>query len=272
MKQLNITHQKKRHSSRHLLCEWFKSPLGQSLLDSEQAYLEDVLPNIFGYHLLQLGELDSVDLLSTSRIGHRVKFDLSPQSLPEDRRLICDSHQLPLQSNSVDVIVLPHVLEYEVDPHNVLREIERVLIGEGHVIITAFNPWSLWGLRHLLLAWREVPPWSGHFYRSARVKDWLALLGFDIVKYDTLYHRPPMRSSRILRHLSFLEKLGKHLFPWMGGAFVIVAKKRLLPLTPMKMQWHMRRSLIASGVTEPSARVMEQYIKILNEQGKEQRD
>lgn len=243
-------------SIRERLCQWFASPLGQSLLEHENAALERVLPNLFGYHLVQLGETCEADLMASSRIGHRVKFALTPQSALTPNRLICASSHLPLDANSVDVVLLPHVLEYEEEPHDLLRESERILIAEGHVVILGFNPISLWGLRHLLLAWRERPPWSGHFYRAARVKDWLALLGFEIVKYESLYHRPPFRSGRLLHKLKFLDKLGKHLFPWMGGVYMIVAKKRVFPVTPVKMQWRIRRGLIASGVTEPSGRVM----------------
>lgn len=238
------------------LKRWFTGNTGQSLLLLEKEHINRILPNLFGYHIIQLGMLDKNGLCDASRISHKIMFDIAPQDEVQPERLICESSHLPFQSNSVDVVLLPHVLEFEADPHSTLREIERILIGEGHVIILGFNPLSLWGLWRVLLAWREEPPWCGHFFRSARLCDWLGLLGFDMVSNHTLYFRPPFRSRRMTNRLSFMEKLGKYLCPWFGGVFIIVAKKRLLPLTPVKAQWRVRRNLIASGVTEPSTRQM----------------
>ena len=243
------------------LKEWFKGVAGRSLLDVEKGLLQEELPNLFGYHILQLGTLGEESLLEASRISHRVLFDIVPQDSISPGRLVCSSSHLPIDANSVDVILLPHVLEFEEKPHEILREIERTLIGEGHLIILGFNPLSLWGIWHAILAWRDSPPWNGYYYRSARIRDWLGLLGFDVIKTRYLFFRPPVRSNWIMNRLGFLEKLGNYLWPWFGGAYLIIGKKRLMPLTPTKAEWRIRRSLIASGVAEPTTRAREMFMR-----------
>ncbi len=239
------------------LKEWFQGSPGQSLLEAEKNLLDEELPDLFGYHILQLGALDEGKLLDSSRISHKLLFDIVPQDAIATGDLACRSAYLPVDASSVDVVLLPHVLEFEDDPHEILREIDRVLIGEGHVIILGFNPLSLWGIWHILLAWRENPPWSGHFYRAARVKDWLGLLGFEVVQTKHLFFRPPTCSRWLMKQLNFLEKLGNYVWPWLGGSYLIIGKKRLLPLTPTKTEWRIRRRLIASGVTEPTTRAQQ---------------
>ena len=254
----------KKKAIRTRLKEWFKGVTGKSLLVTEKSLLEEELPDLFGYHILQLGALDEGNFLDSSRISHRVLFDLAPQDSFSPGKLVCHSSYIPIDANSVDVVLLPHVLEFEDDPHEVLREVERILIGEGHLLIVGFNPLSLFGIWHVLLAWRGTSPWNGYFYRSARVRDWLRLLGFDVVKTRYFFFRPPVRTGWIMKRLGFLEKVGNYLWPWLGGSYLIIGKKRLIPLTPTKTEWRIRRRLIASGVTEPTTRAREILKQVSN--------
>jgi SAM-dependent methyltransferase len=189
-------------------------------------------------------------------------LDIDPQAAANPpaaaAALRCLPAALPIATDSVDVVVMPHVLEFEADPHQVLREVERVLIGEGHVIIFGLNPWSWWGLWRMLLAWRGEPPWSGRFFTSARVKDWMRLLGFEIVQARYLYHRPPLQQPRLHRWLAVLDKIGNYCWPWFGAAWCLVGKKRVVSLIPLRSRWKLRRQLIAAGVAEPSVRGIEQ--------------
>ncbi len=238
------------------LQRWFLQPPGTLLGEAERVVLKKALPNLFGYHILQLGEPISTDLLSSSRIAHRIVTSSDPASGDANRgpALQCEPGALPIAADSIDVVVLPHTLEFDSDPHQILREVERVLIGEGHVVIMAMNPWSLWGLWRLLLAWKSEPPWCGKFLSATRLKDWLKLLGFDIVSTFFVFYRPPFRHAGLLTRLAFLEKLGAYCWRYLGGAYILVGKKRLLTLTPVKTQWRARRSMIAAGMAEPSTR------------------
>lgn len=251
---LNTT---RREAVRVRLTRWFEGATGQALLAEEKDHLDEILPNLFGYHIAQIGDLAGESLIINSRISHQMQFNIIPSEKNKSEGLVCRSSQLPIEANSIDVVLLPHVLEFEDDPHEVLREIERILIGEGHIVLLGFNPLSIWGLWHLLLAWRQEPPWSGHFYSPTRIRDWLGLLGFDIVKMQSIYFRPPTRSKTLIKRLAFLEKLGNYAFPWFGATYLIVGKKRLLPLTPTKTLWRTRRNLISASVTEARSMALE---------------
>lgn len=234
---------------------WFDQSLGRHLIDLERQHLARVLPNLFGYHVVQMGHAGSGDLLESSCIQHKVIARLDDGTAREaGTALVCSAESLPLAADSLDVVVLPHVLEFSTNPHKVLREAERVLIGEGHLVLIGFNPWSLWGLWRQFLCWRDEPPWCGHFYGLSRIRDWLSLLDLELVRTERFSYRPPLRNARLMGRMWHLELLGRHLWPWLGGVYLLVAKKRVIPLTPLRMRWRARRSMIATGMAEPSAR------------------
>ncbi len=225
---------------------WYAHGIGHLLLETERGQLDEVLPNLFGYHLLQVGRIHHEDLLASSRISHRVVLDADAVAgdAPASVLRAC-ADELPIATGSVDVVVLPHTLEFESDPHSVLREAERILIPEGHVVVLGFNPWSFWGIWRRLLARQGAAPWCGRFLGLMRVKDWLALLGFDVILTRQYFFRPPLQREGVMRKLLFMEKAGARLWPHLGGAYMIVAKKRVTTMTPIKPRWRPRRSLIA---------------------------
>ncbi len=235
----------KLQGGREELRAWYGHGLGMLLLDIERGHLDEVLHDLFGYHLLQVGCFHGQDLLAASRISHRVVLDadIARQNVPSSPVCGC-ADELPIATDSVDVVVLPHTLEFEPDPHRVLREVERVLIAEGHVVVLAFNPWSLWGVWRWVLARRGIPPWSGRFLGLIRIKDWLALLGFDVVLVRQYFFRPPLQRDGVMRRLMFMEKIGARLWPRLSGAYMVVARKRVTTLTPIKPRWRPRRSLV----------------------------
>ena len=220
----------------------------------EQAALGRVLPDLFGYHIVQVGGMQG-DLIGSSRIAHKVVFDLDASPpVHAGSAMVCSAESLPLVADSVDVVVLPHVLEFSASPHRVLREMERVLIGDGHLVLTGFNPWSYCGLWRLFLWWRDQAPWCGHFYGLSRIRDWLTLLDLELMQVMRLFYRPPLRHARMLERLVIMEQFGRHAWPFLGGAYVLVAKKRVVPLTSSRIRWRARRSMIASGLAEPTTR------------------
>ena len=232
---------------------WFRSVPGALAKALEQHLLGSVLPDLFGYHIVQLGCHQGDDMLSSTRISHRVRVDLGTR---EDvtAHMRCAEDALPLAPSSVDVLVLPHVLEFADDPRRVLREAGRVLIGEGHIVVSGFNPWSWYGLWSLLWRWQGRAPWHGHFIGVTKLKDWLQLLGFDIVSVSRAGFRPPLHGSRINRATAFLERLGAFCCPPVGNFYVVVGRKRVEGVTPLRVTWRQRRHVLAGGVVEPSAR------------------
>lgn len=259
MKRLLQTYRcKDSHAARRQLRRWYQTPLGDAVARTEQAVLEEILPNLFGYHLLQLGAPMQRDILTSSRITHPMIMDDLPALFhggsATSGAFLGQSEALPVASDSLDVLVLPHILEFAGQPHEVLREAERVLIPEGHVVILCFNPFSLFGARRLLSGWRDDAPWCGHFYSAMRIKDWLALLGFDTVRVRNYFFRLPLQHQRLLRSLERVERgAGRYCAP-LGGGYVLVAKKRVATLTPIKPSWRSRRGLLPVGAAEPTAR------------------
>lgn len=236
------------------LAAWFARPPGSLLAQLERQTMDRLLPRMFGYHIGQIGSIGAEPYYRHSPISHQLLLQVEEEE-NDAASLRCRTDALPIRAESMDVVILPHTLEFTEMPHRLLRECERILIGEGHLIIMVFNPWSLCGLWRLFLAWRDVPPWNGHFYRHARIKDWLSLLDLELIHSERVFYRPPLRQVSIMRRLGFLEKLGRYCWPYFGGVHIMVARKRVVPLTPLKVSWRSRRRMITSGVAEPTARM-----------------
>lgn len=238
------------------LYTWFNADAGKDILDAELETVAGILPNLFGYHIVQLGKQVSDKFLATSRISHAVMIG-NEAMFDDGMNVVGRCEALPLQANAIDVLVAPHVLEFADEPHAVLREAERVLIGEGFIVIVGFNPWSLCGLWRILAGWQGRPPWMGQFLSASRIIDWLKLLGFEIEFLKKISFRPPLRRGTISIKLRSLELLGNICWPFFGNVYVVVAKKRVAAVTPLKTSWQTRRSMVAGGVAEPTARANE---------------
>lgn len=246
---------KQDYPPRQAFCTWLEKPLGRRLLKTERAELEKILPGLFGYHLVQLGAVrKGTDLLSSSRIWHRVVLETGTWPEAQPPSLLSRADALPFASASIDGMVLPHVLEYEANPHQVLREVQRVLVPYGTLVILGFNPWSFWGLWRLLLYRRGRVPWCGRFYSLTRIRDWLALLGFEVVKLRHFLFRPPLQHRRLMRRLRFLEVVGQRCCPFLAGGYAVVAKKQVIRLNPVDTLWCREGGLEIPGLAEPTAR------------------
>jgi SAM-dependent methyltransferase len=210
--------------------EWFSTPLGQYLLAREQPYFDRIVADIFGYNAFQLG-LPQLDLLRANRITSRLRLD--PHG-PADLR--ADFRDLPIASNSVDLLVLPHVLEFSDNPHQILREVARVLLPEAQVVIACFNPWSLWGFRQLFHRDGHYP-WHGRFITLARLKDWCALLGLEINAGEMGCYVPPCTTEKWLKRFSFMEAAGDRWWPIAGGVYFLQAVKRVRGLHLIMPKW-----------------------------------
>lgn len=220
------------------LAAWFETALGQYVLEQERAYYDRVVADIFGYNALQFG-LAQIDLLRTSRIPSRwCVGSTGPIELKADFR------DLPIAANSIDLVVLPHVLEFTDDPHQILREVVRVLVPEGQVIISGFNPWSLLGLKRVSPSARRQMPWNGHFINLPRLKDWLSLLSFDVTGGRMNSYLPPFAQERWLRRFSFLDAAGDRWWPFAGGTYLLQAVKRVRGMRVITPAW---RPAIAAG-------------------------
>jgi SAM-dependent methyltransferase len=213
------------------LSEFLRSPQGRYVLDWERQHLDRAVSDIFGYHALQLG-LPEIDALRENRMPLRL---CACDRLLEGGKGHCALtvlnryEELPFATQSIDLVVMPHILEFAAEPHQVLREVDRVLVPEGHVVITGFNPLSLWGLRQLLTRLGMDPylPREGQFIALPRIKDWLKLLSFEVNRGRFGCYLPWVRSDRWLQRWRFMDHAGDRWWPVLGSIYMVTAVKRV---------------------------------------------
>jgi SAM-dependent methyltransferase len=233
---------------------WLHTAPGTYLLAWEQDRLDRAVTDAFGFHAVQLG-LPELDGLRANRMPHRwVASDslhvpdalaLPPPVDPltttmpprEPIALHCEFDALPFPNASIDMVVLPHSLELARDPHHTLREVERVLVPEGRVVIAGFNPASLWGLRQRAGALRQslgmaqaqslYLPRAGEFIGYWRLRDWLRLLGFEVETGRFGCWRPPVHTEQWLERYAWMDRMGDRWWPVLGAVYFVVAVKRV---------------------------------------------
>ncbi len=202
----------------------------------EQAKVDALVADVFGYNALQIG-LPQIKLLSQNRIP--LQQTVGENGAVDVR---CDLRQLPFASHSVDLIVMPHILEFHNDPHQILREVERILIPEGQLVIAGFNPLSLWGLRRRLHGKSGEFPWNGNYISVLRLKDWLQLLGFELDRGNFGCYVPPYAQAHWLKRLSFMEAAGDRWWGFAGGVYLLRAVKRVHGMRLILPAWGRKKS------------------------------
>lgn len=236
------------------LRDWAEQPPGDWVLACEKRILARFGADLFGYYLLQVGGFPLAgDYLVDCPVRHKARIDLQPTALASGPFIQAEPERLPVATDSVDVVVLPHTLDFANAPHQVLREVERVLIPEGRVLLTGFNPWSLWGLWRLFLGRSGRLPWQGHFLTYTRVEDWLNLMGFDIEYSEFRIFRPPFGHEGVAYRLRFLERFGKRFLSLLGGVYIVRAVRRVSTVTPIRPAWQPIKAL-EPGAIEPTTR------------------
>lgn len=229
------------------LHQWFETPPGRYLLDWEQAAFDRAVADVFGYHALQLG-LPELPALQANRIQHRwLAQAVVPDAAsvrPRVAALVSDFAALPFAENSLDLVLLPHALELSPDPHATLREVERVLVPEGRVVISGFNPASLWGLRqrrarlYRRLGLGELYlPAGGDFIGYWRARDWLRLLSFEVESGRFGCFRPSVNSEALLGRFAWMDRIGDRFWPIFGAVYFLVAVKRVRGMRLLEPAW-----------------------------------
>ncbi len=200
--------------------DWHSSEYAARYFSCERPYLATGLRQAIGPSVLQIGEYLEQSVVAELDLPFLVR---SRCEQGESADLIADPAFLPFEPDSFAAIVLPHVLEGHQLPHQVLREAHRVLMSEGHIVITGFNPLSLMGAQRLL---RPKAVCNGRYYTVKRVTDWLQLLGLEVVASSTFQYAPLFKSNRLRNTFHFLEAIGERWLPMTGGGYMITAKKR----------------------------------------------
>ena len=208
--------------------QWFEGERGRGLLSRQQALLNEVVSDYFGYHLLQLSIDARLNLFNNCRVQQKYRCHPFGSNLAAQ----CDFEQLPFASESLDVVVLHHVQEVVDNPHQLLREIQRVIIPSGHVVLMGFNPWSPMGLYSHIGRWVPGSIAHNHLISAQRMSDWLALLGFETEVCQYGYHCPLFMEST---NKPMVDEFLRH---WpLGNFYLISAIKRVVTPTAVRPKW-----------------------------------
>ena len=234
--------------------EWLQTALGKALLQMEVRVVEEALDGIFGEQCLQLG------LWGDNRTFMRFTRTQCCSVIADTRAAIAsagkpcalgDMHRLPIASDSVDAVLLPHTLDLSDRPHAILREVDRVLRRDGRLIILGFKPAGLWGLRRLIPG-AGMPPGADHLISDRRLKDWLQLLDMRIQSTTRYFFRWPLPGNKA-RGSNKWERRGQAWWPELAACYMLSAQKRVSTLTPVRPLWRANPKVVA-GLAEPSTR------------------
>ncbi|MDX3904713.1 MAG: methyltransferase domain-containing protein [Pigmentiphaga sp.] len=227
------------------LAAWLATDPGRYALAWEQARLDEAVSDVFGFYAMQ-GGLPQLDALRANRMAFKgyVAESLPAEGLRPNWNafVVADLEALPFDAQSLDLLVLPHTLECSSDPHRLLREAERVLIPEGRLVITGFNPWSLWGAGRMLGRREPFLPAGIQPLSPARLKDWLKLLSFEVESGRFGAYVPPCRTDKWLRRHAFMERAGERWWPVCGGVYIVSAIKRTVGLRLIVPPWKKRKA------------------------------
>ena len=236
---------------------WLQTPAGTYVRAWEQACLDELTADIFGFNAVQIG-LPQIDALAASRMPNKWQAATRLSSIEQLTRMpggkqiavALDFAELPFASQSLDLVVLPHVLEYAAEPHQVLREVERVLIPEGQVIICGFNPASMWGARQGVgrLTRSHYLPLAGEFISMPRMKDWLKLLNLGVSRSHFGCYAPPCRTAHWLDRFAFMEAAGARWWPYLGAVYMVHAIKRVKGMTIIGPAWNKKSAKAPQAV------------------------
>lgn len=218
----------RRESAAKAPVGWADLPHGVWLKQQLADALKPYSAKIFGYYLARVGHLSRELELPELRVSHQ--FSTS-KSGPSD--VLTDPEFWPFAEHALDAVILAGQLEFERDPHQVLREVSRSLIADGHIVIACFNPLSPSLFTGLWPSHLNKPPWSGRYFSRARICDWLSLLNFEVI--GSGYVAPSLLVQQLQKPDFGLATIAK-LIPQLSSMFYIVARKREFPLTVVRVR------------------------------------
>ncbi len=260
------------------LTDWLKTPPGAYLLDWERTHFDQAVSDIFGYHALQLG-LPEIDALQFNRMPHKwLALTIPPNASAQSARqgypvhemapgsissrgadMLADPAALPFPESSLDLVVLPHTLELGIDPHSALREVARILVPDGRVVISGINPVSLWGLRQQRDHFYQRFGHDEQFLRGTgnligywRLRDWLKLLNFEVESAQFGCYRPALTSQKWLDRFDWMDAAGKRWWSIFGAVYFLVAVKRVRGMRLLEPVWKKRKTPAVAPVAVAS--------------------
>lgn len=235
--------------------DWQAIPCGDQIRQQIEELLSESSRHWFGYHLVKVGALSAGLNFADCPIKHQVGISLKQT---QGSLVVANSRALPLLKRSIDALVLSFELDFAQDPHQILREAHRVMMPDGHLILIGFNPFSLAGLAKYLPLHGDSFLHDARCFSTMRIKDWLHLLGFEIIQEQGLVHSALLFERRLYPQGGWQRWASKYC-EWMGSVYVLVAKKRDIPLSPLKMKWKPKTAFNPAGAGLPTSRISSRH-------------
>ncbi len=232
------------------LRQWWEAPAGRALIAAETLLLSEALDEVFGWECLQIGAWGpGRELLSACRTRHRAV--LSAPGMSQNADILGRPAQLPVIADSIDAVLMPHTLEFAADPYAIVREADRVLVGEGQLLVLGFRPLSLWG-RRARFSRDGFPPGLRRVLSERRVREWLKLLGYEVFAARRYLYRSPWGGG--LAAGESAERLLRRglTYPLPAGAYLLKARKQVYTLTPIRPRVR-ERSGVLGGLVKPAS-------------------
>jgi SAM-dependent methyltransferase len=229
---------------------WHNLPMGDALRQIIENSLAESSRKYFGYHLLRLGTLSSEIELPDCPIKHRVNLTSKNHNYTS---VMGKADSLPIAENSIDALLLINELDFAKDPHQVLREVTRCIIPNGHLVLVGFNPWSLCGLFKYLPFNRNNALHQARFFSLTRTKDWLQLLGFEITSVRRSVFSELFLGRKLAPQSKWVGWCERYL-SWLSAIYIIEARKREIPLSLIKPKWKTKPKFAAVGATSATWR------------------
>ena len=230
---------------RDFLFACYETPRGKLLRQLEECYLQRAITVSCKQTILQIGGLGwETQFIDCSLYKNYTILDAKNLGRDEARKIKAKSYNLPLQSNSIDMIILPHLLEFDASRFQTMREVERVLKPEGLLIVLNFNPWSLWVRYQYLWDKKMADTWRGHFISRARILDWLKLLNFEVT-LSSDFNLNSVKSTN--------GRLNANRHAFAASAYAVKAIKRRYHLIPLTLSEKTKPQLVfANSLSSPT--------------------
>ena len=241
--------------SRQFFQNWYKSTLGDRLLQLELSEIASELDSAVGYYLVSQSPLRDFALKN-----HRLRESILIAPVLEfgapSNTIVARASELPFEADGVDVHVFHHTLDISATPHDDLREAARTLLPSGKLVIIGFNPWSLWGCRRFFYN-KIKAPWCGHFIAHQRLEDWLKVAGLTLESKRFVFYEPPLQSSKWRSRFAWIDKILRPLKLPFSGVYVMTATKQVRRFIPLKPRWSGARVRVPP-LSKPTAKEMKE--------------
>lgn len=212
---------------------WLEKESAQRLLSLEAGWLKDTIQPLRGLHLAYAGIDPEPKFLANSRCQHRFRIGLPWQDNIISVDVKSHDYSWPLSDETLDVVVLQHMLDMGRRPHQSIREACRVLVPNGYLVVVGFNPYSIWGVGRLLHTFSGELPWLSNPVAPGRLQDWLTLLDLRVEYLQHIEHLWPIKlvSEQLSRRFDRVLA-NRNQFP--GNGYLLVARKTIAGITPIR--------------------------------------